>query len=214
MSSQFYPEENEGDFFPIADLMSALMAVFMCATIIIIMHLDDAGRSSTQVQQSVMQAFHRTIRDDLKQWDAEFFPEQGYVKFNAVFGSGVQTPSSRFRQELDDYCPKLRRLLEKHPKLFREIRVEGHTSDQWQGEGDPFIGNMAVAQGRALYTMEYCLQASGMADMPALRDKFTSVGMSFKKPITTNGLINWQRSKRVEFWFVFHDSQTLLEVQL
>lgn len=214
MSNWFYANDNEGDFFPIADLMSALMAVFMCATIIIILNLQSDYRSSTDIQQAVMREFQQSILNDLEEWDAEFFIDQGYMRFNATFQNKEETPSTQFSIELDDFCPKLKQLLERHPKLFKEVRVEGHTSNQWAIKKDAFIGNMGVSQRRALNTMNYCLQTSDMMNIPTLRNKFTGVGMSFKKPVIIDGSIHWPLSRRVEFWFVFHDSKTLLDVVL
>lgn len=207
-SSQSEAESDQ--FFPITDLMTGLVAVFMCSSVLFVLFAYKESDSITMGQMDLLEQIQGEIQHDLKGWKAEFKLEEGLIRFDATFKKNETLPSEEFEAILEDFCPKLKQIIEPRLSLIQEIRIEGHTDDDWPEKEKAYIENMAFSQQRAINTMRHCLNTSLMSVEMRFRNLFTSVGMSFKNPITyADGRMNKTKSRRVEFVFVFKEDQSL-----
>ncbi len=91
-----------------------------------------------------------------------------------------------------------------------EIVIEGHTDTQ----GD-YLMNLELSQQRALAVAKYCLEMSGLSSEQReyLRKILTAKGKSYSDPVyNTDGSINMDQSRRVEFQFRLKDAEMIDEM--
>lgn len=92
-----------------------------------------------------------------------------------------------------------------------EIIIEGHTDTQ-----GAYLSNLKLSQERALSVAGYCLEMPGLkpAQLTKLRSILTAKGRSFSDPIyNSDGSINMDASRRVEFKFRMKDSEMIDEIR-
>lgn len=110
-----------------------------------------------------------------------------------------------FREILDSFFPRYLDALHaaKYRDEIEEIRIEGHTSSEWDPIDDSdlaYFRNMALSQDRTRNVLEYCLgRIDGASTREWVRGKITANGFSSSKLILANGVENRQSSRRVEF---------------
>ena len=92
-----------------------------------------------------------------------------------------------------------------------EIIIEGHTDTQ----GD-YLMNLKLSQERALSVATYCLQMPGLSKRQTelLRNILTAKGRSYSDPVYgTDGSIDMDASRRVEFKFRLKDAEMIDEMR-
>jgi len=92
-----------------------------------------------------------------------------------------------------------------------EIIIEGHTDTQ-----GTYLSNLELSQDRALSVATYCLQMQGLSkeQQAKLRKLLTAKGRSYSDPIyNTDGTVNMDASRRVEFKFRLKDSEMIDEMR-
>ena len=92
-----------------------------------------------------------------------------------------------------------------------EIIVEGHTDTQ-----GTYLVNLELSQERALSVASYCLEMPQLrqAQLSKLRSILTAKGKSYSDPIyNTDGTVNMDASRRVEFKFRLKDSEMIDEIR-
>ena len=86
---------------------------------------------------------------------------------------------------------------------IEEIRIEGHTSSEWNKNDDnlqAYFKNMSLSQARAKSVLEYCMLLNSMDDYrDFLIEKATANGLSYSHRIIEDGKENYNKSRRVEF---------------
>ncbi|MEM6985565.1 MAG: hypothetical protein AAF499_03405, partial [Pseudomonadota bacterium] len=147
--------------------------------------------------------------DDLKRWDAEILPDNT-VRFrepDVLFDVNSASIKVAFRSILDDFFPRYISILER-PEFqseVSEIRIEGHTSSDWQGASDPgevYIKNAKLSQDRSFSVLDYVFKLQSEAG--ETRDWLVTVlranGLSYAVPVLqADGREDTERSRRVEF---------------
>lgn len=211
----FAPLEAEGEAFtPVADLMSGLMIVFL---FISLLYMRDVTLEKKRIQE-VAVAWHEMQRkiyddlleefhDDLHRWKAEIEEATLAVRFRepSVFfetGSSLLTP--RFREILTDFFPRYLQVLRRYREFISEVRIEGHTSSEWNGTDDrldAYFFNMELSQNRTRAVLEFCLRMEAVkGDKDWARKTITANGLSSSHAITDQkGNENRSLSRRVEF---------------
>ena len=92
-----------------------------------------------------------------------------------------------------------------------EIIIEGHTDTQ----GD-YLSNLELSQERALSVATFCLESPNLSkqQLQMLRAILTAKGRSFSDPIyDSEGKVNMDASRRVEFKFRMKDSEMIDEIR-
>lgn len=92
-----------------------------------------------------------------------------------------------------------------------EIIIEGHTDTQGS-----YLVNLELSQERALSVAAFCLQMPELTSnqLDLLRNILTAKGRSYSDPIyNTDGTINMDASRRVEFKFRMKDSEMIDEIR-
>jgi len=81
------------------------------------------------------------------------------VRFNApkvLFEHGSNRLRSKFMSILDSFFPRYIGILQKYQKDIIAVRIEGHTSSDWNDVSLPvsYLNNVRLSQQRALSTLE------------------------------------------------------------
>lgn len=101
-------------------------------------------------------------------------------------------------------------LSEANRGYIAEIIIEGHTDDVGS-----YIYNLDLSQRRAYAVTKYILEKD-IPNFPyqdIIRNYLTANGRSFSQPILTGGIIDKEKSRRVEFKFRLKDEETIKEMQ-
>ena len=85
-----------------------------------------------------------------------------------------------------------------------EIRIEGHTSSEWEGQtaGDEkYINNAELSQKRSYQVLNYVYLLPAIEPHRKwLRPLFSAAGLSYSQPVLDkSGKVDEERSRRVEF---------------
>jgi outer membrane protein OmpA-like peptidoglycan-associated protein len=208
-------EEENSQWINIADVMSALMMIFMFLSVTFIYELQNSRET---YRSDLNAALHDEFGKDLERWKAEITPDNIF-RFNAPFKSGASRVPDSFGETLTDFFPRYLRVL-MSPQFvsnIEELRVEGHTSYGWgslSSRKKIYLNNMRLSQSRAINVLEYCYNLDNdfvNAAKDWLESRFRSNGMAYSNLIDRSGTvaenftrsnINTQdkgRSRRVEF---------------
>ncbi|MEA4928643.1 MAG: OmpA family protein [Candidatus Limiplasma sp.] len=102
-------------------------------------------------------------------------------------------------------------LSDQYVDYLGEIVIEGHTDTQ-----GTYLSNLELSQQRALTVATYCLQMQGLsqAQQDKLRQVLTAKGRSYSDPVyNSDGSVNMDASRRVEFKFRLKDSEMIDEMR-
>ena len=197
----------------IADIMSALMMVFMFVAVAFMYQLQHQKDLSSAFEDTyrieLNKALHKAFDKDLVAWKA-MITKDNVFRFGAPFNSGVSEMSDEFKLIIAEFFPRYILLLT-HNNFrdeIEEVRVEGHTSNGWGEEAstdDNYINNMYLSQKRASKVLDYSYRLNDnvvQKNKKWLVKHLRANGMSFSNLIykTEDGFIqDKDRSRRVEF---------------
>lgn len=159
--------------------------------------------SNARIGESLTSAFSA----DLAAWNASFDADGLIFRFenpDALFEQGEATLRPKFKNILDQFCPRFLTILHGYEGEIAEIRIEGHTSSEWRSGIDDrsaYFGNMQLSQARTRSVLEYCLSLFTVGPIEAwARADMVAVGMSSSHLIRdVQGVEDARRSRRVEF---------------
>lgn len=206
-----FKEENSS-WINIADIMAALMMVFMFIAIAFMYELQNEKEI---YRVSLNEALHNEFDKDLNSWQAEI-TDDNIFRFNAPFITGKSELPEFYSDILKDFFPRYINLLtnERFKKEIDEVRVEGHTSYGWNKnstEEEIYLNNMKLSQDRAnnVLTYTYSIKDEVIDKTKEwLQSKLRANGMAFSNLIyedNNKNIEDKKRSQRVEFKVVTKD---------
>jgi outer membrane protein OmpA-like peptidoglycan-associated protein len=208
--------QQEAQWISLSDLMTGLMMLFMLIAIAFMLKVQaDAAKPKQeaeqyrQVREELYKDLYAEFKDRLTAWNAAL-TENLVLTFQGpevLFDTGKVDLKPRFKQILQDFFPRYVKIitLPKYESSIREIRIEGHTSSDWNGSTgteEAYFQNMELSQGRTRSTLRFVLKLPEvLQDIAWLRRNLTANGLSssrliFKQDGTAEDA---ERSKRVEF---------------
>ena len=161
-----------------------------------------------QLQDDLYKDLNEEFQQELNSWSAIIDRKTLAIRFKepeVFFGRGDVRIKDTFKQILNDFFPRYVDLLSqpKYRNTIEEIRIEGHTSSEWNTDVDAqtaYIHNMKLSQDRTRSVLEYSLN---LIPDPGLkqwaRSKITANGLSSSKRIIVDGFEDSEASRRVEF---------------
>lgn len=205
--------EDNNSWINIADIMSALMMIFMFISIAFLYQILNKKEI---YKVSLNQALHEEFGKDLVVWKA-VITEDNIIRFDSPFQTGSYEIPQSYLTILEDFFPRYIKVLteDKFKKEIEEVRVEGHTSYGWgsiQEKKLIYLYNMDLSQKRASSVLAYCYSL----DVPMinknrnwLEENLRANGISFSKPLfmENDESIDNDRSKRVEFKVLTQEHQ-------
>ena len=217
MRSLFVSDRKaQTDWISISDLMAGLMMIFLFIAISYMNSLQIRAKqirkiavAYQEIQESLYQDLYHEFKNDLPKWRAAIDKQTLSVKFmepEVLFEVGSFEVTLRFKEILREFFPRSVAIINssKYRGSIEEIRIEGHTSSEWNNEEDSenaYFHNMKLSQDRTRSVLEFCLNLISDSTIKDWARLFiTANGLSSSRLIqTTDGLEDKQASRRVEF---------------
>ncbi len=142
--------------------------------------------------------------------------QTGAITFDAsvLFDKGKYEIKEEGKKFLDQFLPRYFSVLLKNDfhQYVSEIIIEGHTDTTAD-----YLYNLELSQQRALSVAKYCLDEKSSSiskdQIEQLQKIMTANGRSFSNPVyNTNGSIDMDASRRVEFKFRLKDEEMVEEM--
>ena len=211
MSAATEGTDSAGDFnLSISDMMSALCAIFVLLCIGIILQLKQISERYVNTKYTLYEDLSREFSADLEKWNAEIDAENLSIRFkdpDVLFVMNQADLRNSYKRILDDFFPRLLKVVSNYEELIEEIRIEGHSAEAVQAirtgrvtEREDYEEGMALSQSRTRSVLSYCLNDTRYPESQQwIRAKIVAIGYSKSRPVTVNGQIDWEASRRVEF---------------
>lgn len=212
----------------ISDMMSGLMIIFMFISVAYMNSVTkerDAARyerdTATQAREKIEEIvvtwnniqdvlfldLEREFKNDLKRWRASLNRDTLSVRFeepSVFFKAGSSELTSGFKEILNDFFPRYINVLRRYQDNIAEVRIEGHTSSEWEGAKsglDAYFNNMQLSQNRTRSVLQYCLTLPLMSRHEQWAvSTITANGLSSSNLIRdAKGQEDKSLSRRVEF---------------
>lgn len=211
--------KSNSEWMSISDMMSGLMLIFMFIAISFMIEVQSdkdkmkvIALTYNKDKKELNRDLHLEFSKDLKRWEAEI-TNNNIIVFNSpkvLFRSGKSRIKSKFKYILNDFFPRYIKVLssKKYKNEIDEIRIEGHTSNDWKGttlEEDIYLKNMQLSQARANNVLSYCYKINApfvKDNRPWLEKHFRANGMAFAKlkyKDKNQTIPDIVKSRRVEF---------------
>ena len=206
---------TEDYWMSISDMMSALMIIFLFISIAFMIRVQEQQKEMNKIitdykniKVEIYNELYAEFKDDFKKWDAELDKDTLSVKFqepDVLFAQGSSNINSKFKVILDDFFPRYIKLLsqDKYKNVIQEIRIEGHTSSEWNNQKntmEAYFKNMELSQARTRSVLEYTIMLPAVSnEREWLIKKITANGLSYSQSVIENNIENANKSRRVEF---------------
>jgi len=206
---------EEDQWISLSDLMTGLMLIFMLIAIAYMVKVESQTAKVKQVselydkvREEIYNDLMREFAKDLPVWDAEITKDLAF-RFknpNILFDTGKDVLKPQFRGILADFFPRYVKIItaDMYEGTIQEVRIEGHTSSQWNISATPedaYFYNMELSQSRTRTALRFVLGLPEvLAETDWLHKHVTANGLSSSRPIfKANGAEDVERSQRVEF---------------
>lgn len=220
---------SDSDWISISDLMAGLMMIFLFIAISFMNNLQvranqvrEIAVAYQELQDSLYNDLHDEFRDDLENWQATIDRETLSVRFEeptVLFPQGSAQVTARFAAILTDFFPRYLAIINstQYRDSIEEIRIEGHTSSEWQVDVDEetaYFANMNLSQDRTRAVLRLCLSLISNPEDRTWAQRFiTANGLSSSRLILLpSGEEDRRASRRVEFRTKTAADQKVVEI--
>ncbi len=205
--------QEEEHWISVSDMMAGLMVVFLLIAIVYNSpnvekqkKKRDNAVAQKEVDIKIYQALYEEFKDNLSEWDAELEKETLTLRLNhpeTLFEKGQAILRPRFKAILSDFCPRYLSILDSFQESIDEVRIEGHTSTEWEGangKDEAYFLNMELSQDRTRSVLQYCMGLDYSSHTKEwMRRRVTANGLSSSRVILRAGEESPRKSRRVEF---------------
>lgn len=233
-------KEDGEHWLSVSDMMSGLMVIFLFIAITYMMqvgqeheHLvklmkqvsDDRNQlveiavTYEKTKNEIYDKLQDEFKNDLENWNAEIDKQSLSFRFqqpDILFNIGEADLKEKFKLILNDFFPRYIKILKQYRHEIEEIRIEGHTSSEWntkQTAQQTYFLNMALSQNRTRATLEYCLMLPEIeANRTWIQQILTANGLSSSKPILINNIEDTVHSRRVEFKIKTNSENQIMKI--
>ena len=233
-SNSGHEEEKESIWVSYTDLMSGLVIIFALVLMVAIFKMHSAyeeAQVAVEEKQAAIEEQRKMIEEVVgvkseiiaqlvkafqdSNLNLDVDPQTGAIRFSGgvFFSSNSTEISPNGRKYLEEFIPQYVGILlsDQFKDDISQIIVEGHTDT----EGG-YLYNLNLSQGRALSVVQEIYDPT----FPKFKNKeqlskiITANGRSYSIPIyDSNGKIDANKSRRVEFTFRLKDDQVLEEIE-
>lgn len=197
----------------VADLMSGLMVIFLFIAITYIRPIVEIQSKIRNIvvawkdsEVEIYEALNEEFKNELPRWHAELDQNTLSIRFKApeiLFDSATAALKPDFKFILAEFFPRYLNVLSQFKGAIAEVRLEGHTSSEWEGattRDEAYFRNMELSQARTRTVLEYCL---GLPVVEPYKDwargLITANGLSSSRLIFRDSTEDKPSSRRVEF---------------
>ncbi|MEC8860275.1 MAG: OmpA family protein [Pseudomonadota bacterium] len=198
-----------------SDLMAGLMMVFLFISIAFMRYvmieqerIKEVAVAYQDTQVAIYDALMQEFGDDLSTWNASINRDSLSFEFQSpevLFAVGSIELRTRFQEILQDFFPRYLEVLRDYRASIDEVRIEGHTSSDWDSvtdETNAYFMNMILSQGRTRTVLQYVysLIEAASPDREWVRTQVAAVGFSSSRLVLNEqGAEDPERSRRVTF---------------
>ena len=220
-------EGEGGHWLSVSDLMAGLMMVFLFIAVALMRNafierdqIKEIAGAYRDTQVAIYDALTEEFASDLPKWDATIDRNTLAFEFRSpdvLFGQGQTRIRPEFKQILDNFFPRYIGILRRFKEPINEIRIEGHTSSDWNGsvdDGGAYFLNMALSQGRTRSVLEYVYNLPSVdEDRDWVKSYFAAVGFSSSRLIRdVQGLEDREHSRRVTFRVITNAETQIMRI--
>ena len=210
----------------VSDLMAGLMVIFLFIAITYIRPVVETQNRIRDIvvawkdsEVEIYKELQREFKEDLPRWHAELDRETLSIRFRApdvLFDAGTANLQPEFRSILDDFFPRYLKVLHEFQDAIAEVRIEGHTSSEWEGAADDdeaYFRNMALSQARTRSVLEYALGLPLVAPFKEwAQAHLTANGLSSSQLVYRSSQEDKIQSRRVEFKVRTNSKEQIIRV--
>lgn len=232
---KFKREDKNSDniWSSISDLMSGLMIVFLFTSVIFMSKVIDENTNIKKQQQTVENIvatyeeskeniyndLYNEFENDIKSFNMEI-DKDGTIRFKepeVFFNKGESELKTEFKDILDSFFPRyINVIYTNYRDKVTEIRIEGHTSSEWEEGVDKkvsYFKNMELSQDRTRNVLEYVMNMKELNKYEDwLIDNITANGMSYSHRIFNDNIEDKDASRRVEFRVITNSEETINDI--
>ena len=194
--------------------MSGLMMVFLFISIALMRHalierdkIKEVAVAYQNSQVALYDALLLEFKRDLVRWNAEIDRDTLAFQFKSpdiLFGLGSSTMRPEFKAVLNDFFPRYMKVLSQFRQSINEVRIEGHTSSQWDSKTnaeEAYFRNMELSQARTRSVLFFIQTLDEVrAERDWIRRNIAAVGLSSSRLVLDSaGLEDAEKSRRVTF---------------
>ena len=204
---------DDQHWMPVSDLMAGLTVIFLFIAITYIRPIVEIQAQIRNIvvawkdsEVEIYAALNEEFKGDLSRWRAELDQNTLSIRFKApdvLFASATATLKPEFKRILDDFFPRYLDVLYQFKGAIAEVRLEGHTSSEWEGASTKDVAyfmNMELSQARTRAVLEYSLGLPLVDSYKEwARKLITANGLSSSRLILRDSKEDKIRSRRVEF---------------
>ncbi len=222
-------KQNDSNWISVADMMTALMVIFMFIAINYILQIIEYKF----VEEDIYNTLQKEFAQEIESGDVNLGAD-GTIRFNPegnknLFSSNSYYLSDEFETVLADFIPKYWEIISSDDYLdyIKEIRIEGHTDTEPPNtREDSYYYNLKLSSRRAASVLNF------LRNQPAYKDAspeekqrmdflFTSIGYSYGRTLNddkeytyldSNKVVNNDLSRRVEFRIITSNEKLAEEI--
>lgn len=168
--------------------------------------ISEIAISWQEAELNIYEALVAEFKEDLPKWNAEIEQDTLLIRFKApdvLFAEGRSNLREEFQGILRDFFPRYALVLADFSSSIEEIRIEGHTSSEWNGVSptQAYFNNMELSQARTREVLRFVLTLPSLNGQKEwLKALLTANGLSSSHLILDeNGEEDSELSRRVEF---------------
>src|SRR4051794_27355071 len=163
--------DQEAQWISLSDLMTGLMMVFMLIAVAFMLKVQADEAKATheaeqyrQTREELYEDLYKAFKERLPGWNAAFTRDLilTFQGPEVLFDTGKADLKYHFKQILQEFFPRYIGIIgsPKYKSSIQEIRIEGHTSSDWNGAtgtDEAYFQNMQLSQDRTRTTLRFVL---------------------------------------------------------
>lgn len=209
-----HDEQEESHWLSVSDLMAGLMMVFLFIAIALMLNAfkerDKIKEVAVAYQENQVAIYDTLLQEfsaDLERWNAQIDEDTLTFTFKSpdvLFDAGSIELNGEYQRLLTEFFPRYLKVLLPFQSSINEVRLEGHTSSDWNHDTPPdeaYFKNMHLSQGRtrSVLNFVYSLESS-RPYLDWVKGHIAAVGLSSSRLIfDTQGEEDKAKSRRVSF---------------
>ena len=233
-------EQEEAHWLSVSDLMAGLMMVFLFVAVALMQSAQNRSNEITKIaevysdtQQALYAALFEEFDKDLQLWNAKINKKTLTFTFESpevLFDEGKAALKPEYKYLLRDFFPRYMKVIAQFRQSITEVRIEGHTSSQWNSfvtVDEAYFRNMKLSQGRTRAVLAYLFEIPATQQYQSwIKANVAAVGYSSSKLVTINckdddmGLSQSRencvedegKSKRVSFRVITNAEEQIMKI--
>ncbi len=165
-----------------------------------VMKLNDDG-SLVKIKQKRYTSLYEALRLEFRDNKEIVIYKNLRITHNGlIFKQGSSTLTKKHKQVLQDFMPRLVKVLNNYKQEIKNIQVNGYTSTEWNAPNTQrYLNNAHLSNDRAMHILDYSYALKALKkDHNWLSKILSTDGYSYSNFIVANKKENKIRSRRVE----------------